>query len=232
MASRKEQKERLRRERLAREQAAREAERRKRLMGYGAGGLLAAAAIVGIVIVIAAGGGDGATPGGDFPEGSVPQERITDLQEAAKAAGCRLRSVRSEGRNHTDQPVAYKTNPPTTGPHNPVPAEDGAYLEAPPTESLVHSLEHGRIVIWFKPNVPDSVKGDLKALFDEDPYHLLLTPNRTQMPYQVAATAWSRDPAPNGSGQLLACPKVNDRVFDALKAFKEEHRDNGPEAVP
>jgi hypothetical protein len=181
---------------------------------------------------VAAGGGDGGGGQGDFPDGSVPDPRITDLTEAAKAAGCRLQNPRSEGRSHVQEAVAYRSNPPATGNHNPVPAEDGPYTEAPVTEQLVHALEHGRVVIWFKPTLPDGAKGDLKALFDEDPYHMVLTPNETQMPYEVAATAWSREPTPNGRGHLLACPKMNDRGFDALRAFRDGNRDNGPEAVP
>jgi hypothetical protein len=43
------------------------------------------------------------------------------------------------------------------------------------------------------------------------------------MKYAVAATTW---------GQLLGCPRMNDRVFDALRAFRERYIDQGPERVP
>lgn len=229
MSSRKDQKAKLRDERLAREREAAEAERRKRLVGYAVGGGLAAAAVIAIVVVILAGGGDsgggnGAAPTNEgWPKGSVPEARIADLGEAAKAAGCTVEDTEEVGREHVSGAVTYKTNPPTSGDHRPTPADDGAYLQAPETEMLVHALEHGRIVIQFKPDAPANVRGNLKALFDEDPQHMILVPNQTGMPFQVAATAWTHS---------LGCPQYNDKVPDAIRALKTAYRDRGPEFVP
>jgi hypothetical protein len=228
MASRREQKERLKAERIAREREAQAAERRKRLAGYGAGGVLAVAALVALVVVVAAGGDGGgseqAGESGEFPEGSVPAQQVADLEQASDAATCKLEDPPIEGDQHIEgEAISYESNPPTSGDHRPVPADDGAYTEAPETEALVHALEHGRVIIQFDPAVPDSVKGDLKALFDEDPYHVILTPNSTGMPYEVAATAW---------GHLLGCPKMNEEAFDAIRAFRDDYRDEGPEFVP
>ena len=47
--------------------------------------------------------------------------------------------------------------------------------------------------------------------------------NTTGMKYQVAATAW---------GQLLGCPQMNPKVFDAIRTFRERYLDKGPEIVP
>jgi hypothetical protein len=227
MASRKEQKEALRQERLAREADAASAARRKRLVGYGIGGALALAAVVAVVVVVAAGGGDGGDGGGnggDFPKGSVPDQKLTDLGPAAKAAKCTVTNAKSEGNKHTTDPVQYQSRPPHSGDHNPQPAEDGAYYSDPPAlEALVHALEHGRILIWFKPSVSEKLKGDLKALFDEDPYHVILIPDQSEMESDVAATAWTH---------VLGCPQANDEVFDAIRAFKERFRDRGPEFAP
>jgi hypothetical protein len=227
MASRKEQKEALRQERLAREADAAAAARRKRLIGYGVGGALALAAIVAIVVALTAGSGDGGGnggDGGDFAKGDVPDQKLTDLGPAARAAKCTVTNAESEGNRHTTDPVQYRSRPPHSGDHNPQPAEDGAYHSDPPSlESLVHALEHGRIIIWFKPTVPEKLKGDLKVLFDEDPYHVLLVPDQSEMEFEVAATAWTH---------VLGCPKADDGVFDAIRAFKERFRDRGPEFVP
>jgi hypothetical protein len=231
MASRKEQKERLKAERLERERQAESADRRKRLVGYGAGGVLVAAVLVALVVVVAGGDGGGGAGGAepaeasDYPEGSVPAQETADLEEAARAADCRLRESEEEGNEHVPpgSEVEYEANPPTSGDHFAVPADDGAYTEAPETGELVHSLEHGRIYIQFDPAVPDSVKGDLKALYDEDPYHMVIAPNNTDMPYEVAATTWTT---------ALTCPEMNEDVFDAIRAFRDEYRDEGPEFVP
>jgi hypothetical protein len=236
VASRKEQKEALRRERLEREREAREAERRKRLVGYGAGGALAVGALVVVVVLLLAGGGDGGGGNSDLLPGGgeVPQQQLTELDEAADAAGCTLESQRVRGRNHTSSlsdRVEYPTNPPTGGNHYIEPADDAAYTEAPQDEQLVHSMEHGRVVIWFKPNLPEDARANLKAFYDSDTYQMLVVPRR-DMPYQVAATAWNRDPEPNGTGRLLGCPRYDEKVFDALRAFRDEHRSNGPEPIP
>jgi hypothetical protein len=241
MASRKEEKERLRREREEREQAARAAARRKRLIGVGAGaGLALAAAVVLVVLLVSGGDGGGAEAEGGGAEllpagGRAPEPRETDLARAARAAGCELKSERAKSRDHTGNPneaVRYSTNPPMSGRHYEIAAEDQAYTQAPPDGSAVHSLEHGRINIWFKPDAPQQVRADLKALYDRDQgFQMLLIP-RAEMPYQVAATAWSRDPDPLGTGRLLGCRTASPAAFDALMAFIEEYRGNGPEPVP
>lgn len=234
MASRKEEKEKLKAERLERERQAQTAQRRKTLVGYGVGGVLVVAAVAAIVVALVAGGGGGedsaGAVSGDFPDGSVPPVEIGELEEAAAAADCELMEVPIESRDHVPEspsepvePIEYdNSNPPTSGPHYPIPTENGAYTEAPPTEQLVHSLEHGRIVVQWD-GVADTVVGDLKAMFDENPYQLILTPNDTNMPFAVAATAW---------GQLLGCREMNAQVFDALRAFQEEYINQGPEYLP
>lgn len=226
MASRKEEKERLRAERLARESAAQAAQRRKRLVGYGAGAVLAAAAVAAIVVAIGAGLGDGdgaSASASEFPAGSVPPAEEADLEVAARQARCELSEDPEEGNTHVEELPDYRANPPSSGDHFAVPAEDGAYTDPPEVGSLIHSLEHGRVIIQFDPPAPDSVKGDLKALYDEDPYHVILVPNATEMPFEVAATAWTR---------TLGCEEMAPRVFDALRAFRDEFRDAGPEFVP
>ena len=224
MASRKEQKAELRRQREEREQAAAAAARRRRTLGYAAaGGLVAVAAVVLVGVLVLGGDGGGAKGGGEgFPDGSVPERKITALEAAAKAAGCELKTFPDFGQGHVTTPVRYRSNPPTSGPHHPDYARDGAYPKAPPAEKLVHALEHGRVLLQFRPTAPEEVRGDLKALFDEDAVWVLLSPNTTGMPYEVAATAWR---------QLIGCPRANERVFDALRAFRDRYRDRGPEAA-
>jgi hypothetical protein len=237
VAHRREQKEALRRERERREREARQAQQRKRLVGFGAAGLLVVATVI-VLVALGAGGSNG----GDekvsqlLPDGgSVPEQRAFEVAAAAKAAGCELKSSKGRGQaTHTtslDEKIDYQTNPPTNGRHYEIPAEDGAYGEAPPDEALVHNLEHGRVIVSFKPGLPEQQRADLKALFDEDTYQMVLAPRR-DMPYEVAASAWNRDPQPGGTGRLLTCDQMNAKVFDAIRAFRDEHRSNGPEPVP
>jgi Protein of unknown function (DUF3105) len=237
VSHRREQKERLRREREERERQAKAAEQRKKMVGYGAGGLLALAAIVVLVVLATGGGGGGsdAQAAEVFPDGgSVPEQKIFDVGPAAKAAGCELQSVKATSREHTtslSERVKYSTNPPTSGRHYQIPAQDGIYGDPPQDEELVHGMEHGRVIFWVKPSLPEDVRANIRALVEDDSYQMFLVP-RSKMPYAVAATAWDADPAPNGTGKLMGCTQVNDKTYDALAAFRDEHRSQGPEPIP
>ncbi len=121
--------------------------------------------------------------------------------------------------------MKYKTNPPTSGNHDPQPAGDGVYdraFNAVETRHFVHTLEHGRIEVQYDPSLRKRRIDQLGGLFNEDPYHMVLMPNR-RMPYEVAATAW---------GHLIGCDKITDETFDAIRAFRDRYRDQGPEQVP
>jgi hypothetical protein len=238
VSHRREQKERLRREREERERQARAAAQRKKLVGYGAGGLLALAAVVVLILVAtggSGGGGSDAQAAEVFPDGgSVPEQKIFDVVPAAKAAGCTLRDVKATSREHTtslSDHVKYSTNPPTSGRHYQIPAQDGIYGDPPQDEELVHGMEHGRVIFWVKPSIPQDQRANIRALVDEDTYQMFLVP-RSKMPYAVAATAWDADPPVNGTGKLMTCNQVNDQTYDALAAFRDEHRSQGPEPVP
>jgi hypothetical protein len=234
VASRKEQKERLRQERREREEAAAAAAQRKRVVGIGAAAVLVVAAVVAIVLVALNpfGGDDGSAQSGQgatisWPDGGeVPEQpgNLPSLADAAEAAGCRVVNPQDEGNQHVETPVTYRANPPTSGNHNPIPADDGVYESAPATENLVHTQEHGRIVIQVRPGaLSEDQLAQLKAFYDEDPYHMVLTPNGTRMRPALAVTTWNH---------ALLCDRVSDRTFTAISAFKEEYRDKGPEFVP
>lgn len=238
MARRREDKEALRREREKREAEARAEQQRKRLVGYGGAALIAVVAIV-LIVVLAGGGGNGGggtQGGGDvFPEGGeVSEQQEFDLSAAARAAGCELEDSENDNRTHTtdiNRRVRYRDNPPTSGRHYEIPAEDGLYQETPPDVALVHSMEHGRVIVWVRPSLPEPARQAIRALFDEDDYQMLVVPRRN-MPHAVALTAWNADPTPNGTGRLLTCPEWNDQVADAIRTFRDEHRSNGPESIP
>jgi hypothetical protein len=237
VSSRKEEKERLRREREERQQAeASKAANKRRLQLVGAGvlGVVAVAAVIGAVV--ASGGGDkkSASGGGAYGKAAIPVRKTTDFNTALKASGCFYQKYPNEGRTHLPSDTAvnntYKTNPPTSGNHRPTPAADGVYAPAntPAKENFVHTLEHGRIELQYAPNAPRVVKDQMNTLFNEknkgvQGYHMLLFQNNTNMPYEVAATAWT---------QLIGCKTVNDKTWDALRAFRDRFTDKGPELIP
>jgi hypothetical protein len=235
MSSRQEEKQRRREEREAQERAAQASAARSRRLQMVGGGVLVAAAIAVVIVLVAGGSGGDAGPSNEKTSGVAipapgPNASGDNLPQAAKAAGCITKTFPSEGRNHVTTTVTYKTNPPTSGNHNPTPAEDGIYDpgNTPKKENFVHTLEHGRIEIQYRPGTPKKTIDQLVTLFNEKVngaagYHTLLFQNNTNMPYAVAATAWT---------QLLGCKTMNAKVFDAIRAFRARYTDKGPEFIP
>jgi Protein of unknown function (DUF3105) len=219
MSSRAEEKERRRQERLAREQEAQRAAARKRTLQIGAGAILGLIVVAIVAVVVLAGGGS--------KKDSVD---TTKLAADAKAAGCTFKSFPSEGRTHTAGNVNYKTNPPTSGNHNPTPAQDGFYRagNSPPKENFVHSLEHGRIEFQYKPGAPAAQVNQLRRLAEEPlngsaGYHVLFFENNTKMPTDFAATAWTKS---------ITCPEMTTGSINAMREFRKALTDKGPEFIP
>lgn len=247
MANRKQEKERLRQARIEAEKRHASEERRRLLLGYLVAGLLAAAVVAGLVLVVLSGGGEDGNGGGVCeeanvnsqvgtpPEGVEPDCRTgttppavaqADLEEAAKIADCDLQlDLTDEGNSHlkpSDDPPDYGTVPPTSGDHSPDPLADGAYLGTPEQINSLHALEHGRVAIQYSPDLSEDDQVVLKGLFAEGPGGMIMFPN-PDMPYEVAATAWT---------QLLGCKTYDESVIDAIRAFRDTYRGQGPEPVP
>ncbi len=74
----------------------------------------------------------------------------------------------SEGQQHlssVDQEhAAYKTDPPTSGAHYIQPAAWGTSESEIPDEQLVHNLEHGGVVITYKPDLPEDAIDTLRVV--------------------------------------------------------------------
>jgi hypothetical protein len=234
MATRKEEREALRQRRLEKEAEQSSSNRKRLTIAYGVGavGVLAVAVVV---IVLASGGGGSSSGGGEAhinlnlsygsTNGIQPDERagtpppavkVTNLQAAAKQAGCKLRlHLKDEGHEHIPPSAPtpdYETNPPTSGPHVEPPYQqaDGAFREMPAEIDFVHSLEHGRLEIQYAPDLPEKDQLELKGLYDTMYGAALLFPNE-KMPYQVAATTWTN---------MLTCPTYKGAsTLDAIRAF-------------
>lgn len=243
----KEERERRRQERIAAEQRELAAAKRRLVFGYVTAGLLTLAVIIGVAVVLLSGDDSSQVEGQAVPDAAhvqiktgsvngVPFDGRTgtpppplaqgDLQQAAADANCKLQlDLPDEGNTHLkpEDPVpVYRTNPPTSGNHIAPPFQqaDGAYRDYPGAPEVVHSLEHGRINIQYSPDLPEKDQLALKGVFDEDPPGMVLFPN-PNMPYEVAASAWTR---------LLACPKYEGQAtLDAIRDFRDIYRGQGPE---
>jgi hypothetical protein len=237
MASRHEEKESRRQARLEQEAAERRAAAYRKRLQLVLGGILGVGIVVGIVVAVLAGtGGDrnsmkGAGAARQAAESGVklPPQQESDLTAAVKASGCVLQHPKDEGRGHDDREFTaadYGTNPPTSGIHHPLAAQDGIYDpgNSPALGQSTHALEHGRVLVQYKPGTDAELIKQLEAFVGENQgYHMLLFENTTDMEPQIAVTAWD---------QLLQCPKPNDRMWDAMRAFRDRYMDKAPENIP
>ncbi len=105
-------------------------------------------------------------------------------------------------RQHLDPGLTYDkytTNPPTSGPHGQDAAAWGAYAPGqspfPAREDLVHNMEHGGVVIWYKPGeiTADQVDELTRAVAGwvrDDRKKVVLYPY-AEMDTPLALTAWA-----------------------------------------
>ncbi|MBW3537798.1 MAG: DUF3105 domain-containing protein [Actinobacteria bacterium] len=153
----------------------------------------------------------------------VASRRATQRNIAAMTAGtCEYDTESDPGRagEHVSNP-SFSVNPPSGGVHTPAVASAGRYNEqnAPPDGQAVHSLEHGYVVLWYRPDLPEDQVAVLEQLFENNDEDVLVVP-RANMPVPVAATAWQR---------RLLCDEVE---RESLARFISEFVGKGPEKVP
>lgn len=124
------------------------------------------------------------------------------------------------GANHVAKPV-YRIDPPAGGNHLASASPPGTFSGAsvPPDGQLVHSLEHGYVILWHKPGLADADLAKIQAAADRYEKDTLVV-ERASLTTPVAATAW---------GKRLLCDTVN---TDTLATFIKSYRNKGPEKVP
>ena len=100
-----------------------------------------------------------------------------------------------EGANHvaTGQRVTYRTDPPNSGPHYAQWAPPGFYDRTLPDELLVHNLEHGHIIIHYRPDaLTPEVEQEMLALTRSwtDNWAAVLAVPRPGMQHKFTLAAW------------------------------------------
>ncbi|MBI5300628.1 MAG: DUF3105 domain-containing protein [Chloroflexi bacterium] len=151
--------------------------------------------------------------------------RPTPTPTAPLAAGecAPVQSFPSTGETHLNPgqtPPSYTETPPTSGLHDPNALPDGISSTPADNASIsrgVHSLEHGRIVIYYN----DLSATEITALENivKSERKVIVAP-WADLKEQVALTAWTR---------LQTCNGVNEQ---AIRSFISAYRDKGPEFVP
>jgi hypothetical protein len=132
----------------------------------------------------------------------------------------------SEGRQHIDPEAdaEYERVPPTSGPHYPPGQETAAgfYEEPQPYERLVHSLEHGAVVVYYDPaKLTDDAEQRLQEwgnTYTGSFMSFIAVPNPEDDPEATyVLTAWEKRLTLESYDQ------------DAVKAFASEYLGRGPE---
>jgi hypothetical protein len=192
-------------------------------------------------LLVAAGCGSSGPAGGGWDGGTVdrvPQEPMpVDTavgNDAAVVEGGVCTSVieshPDEGATHIacTQPAVYLTEPPSSGNHYPVWAAYQTYASPIPWGNLVHSLEHGAIVIVYNcPAGCDDEVARAQAWIDALPAdpacpgfgnRIVLAPDPT-LDVRFAASAWTWT--------------LRADCFDevAFTQFFQDHYDHGHEVI-
>ncbi len=121
--------------------------------------------------------------------------------------------------NHVPNPT-YAVNPPAGGNHLTQAADAGTYEQGnvPPDGQLVHSLEHGYVIIWHRPDLTEPERQAIRQVASQFERDVLIVPRPT-LPTKVASTAW---------GRRLLCPAPE---IGPLEEFIRAYRNQGPEKV-
>mgnify|MGYP003393793788 CR=1 FL=1 len=79
--------------------------------------------------------------------------------------------VKVEGKNHLPEgtKIDYNSNPPAAGPHYGKTQPAGIYKDPPADGYIVHSLEHGAVVLWYQKDLAKEEVEKLKKIFDQMP---------------------------------------------------------------
>ncbi len=190
----------------------------------GVGTYLSVAA--GLIIAVALGyvavAGVPSVLGGPGDSGDIETQPLPERGDDALLQN--VESFPSEGRQHVsrDTQIEYQTTPPTSGPHYDGVVSAGFYEETPPMGDLVHSLEHGAVVIYYDPQaLTPEARESLQAYASvhTDPFaSVIVAPHpETDPESSFVLTAWRH--------------KLTMDEYDAevVRAFLAEYLGRGPE---
>jgi hypothetical protein len=192
---------------------------RPRAVVYGGIAVVVVVLAVAVYLTVLQGGGD-PVPGAE-PTG-LESEPLPERGDPALLSD--VEQFPSEGRGHVDQgsQVDYGTNPPTSGTHYPDWTDPGFYTERQPAGNLVHSLEHGYVVIYYDP----------AALTPEAEASLRAWARNHQERFNAVIVAPNPNDDPESAYVLTAWTvMLRSDEYDAeqVRAFLAEYKGRGPE---
>lgn len=177
---------------------------------------------IGIAVAVTGGGGDG--------NGDSNGDPFTAEGGGGCTADARMDTYSEGAAVHVDHPSyegplgnppRYEVDPPSGGDHLSSSVGPGVFGgdNVPPDGVLVHTLEHGYVILWHTPGIADEDRRDLAAVQQRYRRDVLVV-ERPGMSVDVAATAW---------GHRLLCETADPA---RLATFVEERRNQAPEKIP
>ncbi|HWD83219.1 MAG TPA: DUF3105 domain-containing protein [Kribbella sp.] len=213
-------------EKMQREQAA--GDRRRTIM------IVVGAIVVGLAII--------AYPAIRLVQDSrTKNQALTDFGVAVSAASCDAPTDDAGGGTQDHRPdgekIAYSVSPPSSGPHYAVwaPFDKRFYSmsDRPPVENLVHNLEHGYTILWYRDTLPkdeiSKIEKIAKSKLPESSLNKFIAAPYKQSEGKgwpdgknIAFAHWSAaDPTTQKSfGHRQFCSKVSG---EALKQFMDKY---------
>jgi hypothetical protein len=199
-------------------------------------GLVVIAALVAGLFVLSGRGGGGA---------NVSAGDVKAVRAAMTAAGCTFQaSPAGAAQRHmtsANEKVTYKTFPPSSGIHNPIPGIWGDYRVAADPRQVVHDLEHGGIAIWYGAGISAANRDALDAFYQKSPNAVIVTPITDSYPNvtypkhkpidgNIALSVWTIDTdTGKGTVYVAGCPGFDQNAFTK---FRNAFRGKGPERFP
>src|SRR3989344_3184046 len=110
----------------------------------------------------------------------------------------------------------YNSNPPTSGPHWAGVAGAGIKDEPVPDELVLHSMEHGAVVVWYREGLDQSEIEKITEAFNSSSGKKIMLA-RKDLDVPVALTSW---------GYLLKLETIDEAK---IKEFIETNNDRAPE---
>ena len=157
--------------------------------------------------------------------GFIAEGSLDEISEEDAACGP-IEKHPDAGQGHIDDGATgdHPSSPPTSGGHYAAPAQPGFYDPGSgiEPERLVHNLEHGQIVIWYRADVEDLgfMEKQIEELVSQEPLATVGTPyDDIQDGYNIVLTSWARS---------RACVNASQDVVDD---FRRRFQGKAPEPL-
>jgi uncharacterized protein DUF3105 len=144
----------------------------------------------------------------------------------ASEPDCHVERVPSEDTYHVPEGthIVWLHNPPSSGPHYPVWATYREYAAALPRGYWVHNLEHGAILVLYRPDAPAALIAAVRTGYEaipDDPEcghkRAILTPDPLlDVPFAAVSWTW-----------VMECGGIVD--VQSILDFTAVHRNHAPE---